>query len=196
MLSGYNKKNLQEPYSANIIKSLQFGLCNVSICSLCISVMGNLFIPQCPSVQTRCAVIGSRSIHLSNSSYSDRPTNPNSEVDNKNTSFLSNIKEHLCASLVAATVVKSASIDNVEEAKTTLDFLPIPEPPSIPEVSEETLNQLNALGEPTFASLGLGGWTPVGIVQNCFEYLHVTLGVPWWAAIVLGKVFYIIYIHD
>lgn len=65
---------------------------------------------------------------------------------------------------------------------------PIPEPPPIPEVlSEEVVQQLNSLGEPTFASLGLGGWTPVGMVQNCFEYLHVSLGVPWWAAIVIGK---------
>lgn len=50
----------------------------------------------------------------------------------------------------------------------------------------EVINQLNALGEPTFASLGLGGKSPVGLVQSCFEYLHITLGVPWWEVIVLG----------
>jgi YidC/Oxa1 family membrane protein insertase len=37
--------------------------------------------------------------------------------------------------------------------------------------------------------LGLGGNTPVGFAQSCFEYLHVTLGVPWWEAIVLGTLF-------
>lgn len=69
----------------------------------------------------------------------------------------------------------------------------IPEPPPIPEPSTsvdtaaEIVNQLNALGEPTFASLGLGGWTPVGMVQNCFEYLHVTIGIPWWEAIIIGN---------
>lgn len=64
----------------------------------------------------------------------------------------------------------------------------IPEPPPVPEPEPvlEVASQLNALGEPTFASLGLGGWTPVGFVQNCFEYLHVTLGIPWWEAIVIG----------
>ncbi|XP_050517119.1 mitochondrial inner membrane protein OXA1L [Diabrotica virgifera virgifera] len=65
----------------------------------------------------------------------------------------------------------------------------IPEPPVVPDVVESTgevLNQLNALGEPTFASLGLGGYSPVGIVQNCFEYLHVTMGMEWWAAIAIG----------
>lgn len=65
---------------------------------------------------------------------------------------------------------------------------PIPEPPPIPELSDTVTETVNALGEPTFASLGLGGWTPVGFVQNCFEYLHVTLGIPWWEAIVIGKI--------
>lgn len=62
---------------------------------------------------------------------------------------------------------------------------PIPEPPPIPDV--QILEQVNALGEPTFASLGLGGWSPVGMVQQCFEFLNVTLGIPWWEAIVIGE---------
>lgn len=64
---------------------------------------------------------------------------------------------------------------------------PVPEPSAAPDILTDTVNQLNALGEQTFASLGLGGWTPVGIVQNCFEYLNVVLGIPWWEAIILGK---------
>ncbi|XP_968413.1 mitochondrial inner membrane protein OXA1L [Tribolium castaneum] len=67
---------------------------------------------------------------------------------------------------------------------------PIPEPPPVPPEAAETVSeivsQVNALGEPTFASLGLGGKTPVGIAQTCFEYLHINLGVPWWEAIVIG----------
>lgn len=77
------------------------------------------------------------------------------------------------------------------------DLPPIPEPPppsSFADAAEEIVDQLNALGEPTFASLGLGGWTPVGFVQNCFEYLHVTLGIPWWEAIVIGKLFFFCHI--
>ncbi|XP_058464593.1 mitochondrial inner membrane protein OXA1L [Malaya genurostris] len=60
----------------------------------------------------------------------------------------------------------------------------IPEPPPIPAAPEIT--ELVAGAEPTFASLGLGGWTPVGIVQNCMEYLHIGLDLPWWACIAIG----------
>nr|CAI5833194.1 unnamed protein product [Callosobruchus analis] len=63
---------------------------------------------------------------------------------------------------------------------------PIPEPPAIPEGTEEVISQVNALGEPTLASLGLGGYTPVGLVQNCLELLHADLGIPWWGAIAIG----------
>ncbi|CAG4935366.1 mitochondrial inner membrane protein OXA1L [Colias croceus] len=69
----------------------------------------------------------------------------------------------------------------------------IPEPPPVPDPStfeqvSEAVQTLAANGEPTFASLGLGGWGPVGIIQNCMEYLHVTLDVPWWGAIVCGTI--------
>lgn len=63
---------------------------------------------------------------------------------------------------------------------------PIPEPPPVPDIAPEALNQINHLGESTFASLGLGGWTPVGIIQDSLEYLHVALGIPWWETIAIG----------
>ncbi|XP_044262838.1 mitochondrial inner membrane protein OXA1L [Tribolium madens] len=85
----------------------------------------------------------------------------------------------------SSTVAASATSEVVIE--------PIPEPPPVPpeapqalESAPEVISQINALGEPTFASLGLGGNTPVGIAQSCFEYLHINLGVPWWEAIVIG----------
>lgn len=59
----------------------------------------------------------------------------------------------------------------------------IPPPPAPPEA---ILPPLNALGEPTLQSLGLGGWGPVGIIQNCLDFLHVTVDLPWWAAISLA----------
>ncbi|GLH01501.1 Uncharacterized protein GBIM_07638 [Gryllus bimaculatus] len=62
---------------------------------------------------------------------------------------------------------------------------PIPEPPSIPSV-EATTDAINSASETSFASLGLGGWTPVGIVENCMEFLHVDCGIPWWASIALA----------
>ncbi|XP_055842083.1 mitochondrial inner membrane protein OXA1L [Episyrphus balteatus] len=73
--------------------------------------------------------------------------------------------------------------------KNIIDLTQIPEAPPIPEpqsLSEVATQVLNAAGEPTFASLGLGGWSPVGMVQNCMEYLHIGLDVPWWAAIAIG----------
>uniref|UniRef100_UPI00358F5DBB mitochondrial inner membrane protein OXA1L-like isoform X2 n=1 Tax=Myxine glutinosa TaxID=7769 RepID=UPI00358F5DBB len=34
--------------------------------------------------------------------------------------------------------------------------------------------------------LGLGGYSPVGVVQNLFEMLHMNAGLPWWGAIAVG----------
>ncbi|KAG7265644.1 hypothetical protein CRUP_016491 [Coryphaenoides rupestris] len=44
------------------------------------------------------------------------------------------------------------------------------------------------LGEPTLAELGLACHTPVGLIQNLLEFMHVDLGMPWWGAIVAGTV--------
>ncbi|XP_075160855.1 OXA1L mitochondrial inner membrane protein isoform X2 [Haematobia irritans] len=73
--------------------------------------------------------------------------------------------------------------------KTIINLADIPAAPAIPEnVGEVTGTVVNALGEPTFASIGLGGWSPVGLVQNCMEFLHVTWDLPWWGAIAIGTV--------
>lgn len=61
----------------------------------------------------------------------------------------------------------------------------IPPPPVPPEAIGPALN---ALGESTFQSLGLGGWSPIGIFQNCLEFLHVSADLPWWGAIALTTV--------
>ncbi|XP_067171056.1 mitochondrial inner membrane protein OXA1L [Apteryx mantelli] len=34
--------------------------------------------------------------------------------------------------------------------------------------------------------LGLGGYSPVGLVQNLLQTLHLDGGLPWWGAIALG----------
>lgn len=44
-----------------------------------------------------------------------------------------------------------------------------------------------ASAEPTLAELGLANYTPVGLIQNILEFMHVDLGLPWWGAIVVGK---------
>jgi hypothetical protein len=71
----------------------------------------------------------------------------------------------------------------------------IPEPPTIPPSVEELVETLPLSGEPTFASLGLGGWTPVGIVQNCMEYLHIGCDLPWWISVIIGNTHEITFIQ-
>jgi hypothetical protein len=63
----------------------------------------------------------------------------------------------------------------------------IPDPPAIPLEVEKLVETLPLSGEPSFASLDLGGWSPVGIVQNCMEYLHISCDLPWWMSIVIGN---------
>ncbi|XP_030609623.1 mitochondrial inner membrane protein OXA1L isoform X2 [Archocentrus centrarchus] len=48
---------------------------------------------------------------------------------------------------------------------------------------------LQAVGtEPRLVELGLGGHTPVGVIQNMLEFIHMDLGLPWWGAIVVATV--------
>lgn len=65
----------------------------------------------------------------------------------------------------------------------------IPEPPS-PLIDAAPSTQIEQMpgAEPTFDSIGLGGWGPVGIVENCMEYLHISCDLPWWGAIVAGTI--------
>ncbi|XP_077994926.1 mitochondrial inner membrane protein OXA1L-like [Glandiceps talaboti] len=39
-----------------------------------------------------------------------------------------------------------------------------------------------------FSELGLGSWTPVGLMQSALEFLHINLHLPWWSAIIVGTV--------
>lgn len=86
----------------------------------------------------------------------------------------------------AAAAVRFASTK--EAAVTQLVELPsIPDAPTPPAVPLDNLGSVAELaGEPTFASIGLGGYSPVGIVQNCMEFLHCTWDIPWWGAIAIG----------
>ncbi|XP_044276842.1 mitochondrial inner membrane protein OXA1L [Varanus komodoensis] len=51
-----------------------------------------------------------------------------------------------------------------------------------------TADVIQAVQEPSFAELGLGAYTPVGLIQSLFESLHVGMGLPWWGAIAAGTV--------
>ncbi|KAL8177226.1 UNVERIFIED_CONTAM: hypothetical protein K2H54_043515 [Gekko kuhli] len=66
----------------------------------------------------------------------------------------------------------------------------IVQPPAPPPV--ESALSVGDLGqaaqELTFNELGLGSYTPVGLIQNLLECLHLDAGLPWWGAIVAGTV--------
>ncbi|VVC39482.1 Hypothetical protein CINCED_3A023736 [Cinara cedri] len=84
--------------------------------------------------------------------------------------------------------VESTLANNNKESVDLTDDV-IPDAPEVP-VETTSVEQveivLNALGEQTIQSAGLGSYTPVGFLQYALEYLHVTCGLPWWGAIIAG----------
>lgn len=67
----------------------------------------------------------------------------------------------------------------------------IPEPPPIPEAPISPPAAVNDfvsnLSEPSFAEIGLGGWSPAGWVENAMEWLHISMDMPWWGCILAGN---------
>nr|KAF6501756.1 OXA1L mitochondrial inner membrane protein [Molossus molossus] len=64
-----------------------------------------------------------------------------------------------------------------------------PSPTAVPEVaSEKIADVVQAAAEQSFTELGLGSYTPVGMIQNLLEFMHVNLGLPWWGAIAVCTV--------
>ncbi|XP_006817147.1 mitochondrial inner membrane protein OXA1L-like [Saccoglossus kowalevskii] len=55
-------------------------------------------------------------------------------------------------------------------------------------VTPEVTEIVQKVQEVPFSELGLGNFTPVGAIQNCLEFLHINLHLPWWSAIVVGTV--------
>ncbi|XP_074110109.1 OXA1L mitochondrial inner membrane protein isoform X3 [Cotesia typhae] len=100
--------------------------------------------------------------------------------------------EDIAAELGISDSIQSAAEVPVLEASEApasklIDAIPdVPVPPPISV--EEIVAATNALGEPTLASVGLGGWWPSGIAQQYLELIHVSLDLPWWATIALGTV--------
>lgn len=68
----------------------------------------------------------------------------------------------------------------------TTPSLDIPDIPSTPV--DNIVQSLAANGEPTFASLGLGGYSPIGLLQNALEWMHVSMDLPWFVTIALSTV--------
>lgn len=86
----------------------------------------------------------------------------------------------------AATIPADLSVDATESSAPVNDLSSgyIPEPPPIMDDSVI----LNALGEPTLQSLGLGSNWPTGLIQKLLELIHVDLGLEWYQAIILFTV--------
>ncbi|OCU01280.1 mitochondrial inner membrane protein OXA1L [Xenopus laevis] len=73
----------------------------------------------------------------------------------------------------------------LQPTATLENVLPPPLAESAPTVSEAILPE--AVHQ-SLSELGLGGNTPVGLIQNFLEFLNVDVGLPWWGAIVTGTV--------
>lgn len=95
-----------------------------------------------------------------------------------------------CHNVLSVASLRSISeLANSQSADPDLtDTLPrIPEPPPVPTV-DATDAVTTFGGEPPFEAIGLGGWSPPGLVQSALEYLHVSLDIPWWGVIVCGTI--------
>ncbi|XP_067015853.2 mitochondrial inner membrane protein OXA1L [Anabrus simplex] len=89
-----------------------------------------------------------------------------------------NLTEQGIATSVPDKIVEAPLAQNVVPSGITADSSALP--------LDTVVDVVQTVGEPSFASLGLGGWTPVGMVEQCLEFLHVTCDMPWWGAIALG----------
>ncbi|EDW05095.1 GH23226 [Drosophila grimshawi] len=92
---------------------------------------------------------------------------------------------------VSPGALRFASSSSTEgPVKELVDLPAIPEAPIVPATENllDAANLVNASGEVPFASIGLGGWSPVGMVQQCMEFLHCTWDIPWWGTIAIGTI--------
>ncbi|XP_015191198.1 PREDICTED: mitochondrial inner membrane protein OXA1L [Polistes dominula] len=69
------------------------------------------------------------------------------------------------------------------------ELFEIPDIPPMPvEEVVEVVQKIHPNGEIAFSSLGLGGYSPIGLLQSSLEWMHIHLDLPWWGTIVLGTV--------
>lgn len=96
--------------------------------------------------------------------------------------------------LLAAPSPRGLSVSAISFAEAQVQAPPVipatPLPTAVTEVaSGEPADVVQAATEQSFTELGLGSYTPVGLIQNLLEYMHVDLGLPWWGAIALCTFF-------
>ncbi|XP_012225133.1 mitochondrial inner membrane protein OXA1L [Linepithema humile] len=83
-------------------------------------------------------------------------------------------------------LVRYASTNEIPSQSSPYDEIPDP-PAPLQEIVENVVT-MHPNGEATFESLGLGGYGPVGLIQNFLEFMHISCDIPWWGAIVVGTV--------
>ncbi|XP_037283608.1 OXA1L mitochondrial inner membrane protein [Rhipicephalus microplus] len=85
----------------------------------------------------------------------------------------------------AQTVAGSLGLEQTS-AETVIPAVP-PSPTVVPvESFVESLGDDTVI---TLQSVGLGGWSPSGMVQQLLDLLHTSTGLPWWATIAISTVF-------
>jgi len=98
--------------------------------------------------------------------------------------FGKNEEPSILEALATKTTSETSSAAVVEESSSNeivLDFLPdkpTPLEPSMPD-------SIQIVGELPFDSLGLNSLWPAGRAQWCMEHIHIDLGAPWWATILI-----------
>lgn len=88
--------------------------------------------------------------------------------------------------------VKGVSSSGAAEGDATIDPLSLNMPPGVDSGGcgvVEDIFATQALDAP-ITTFGLGGYTPVGLIQNCLDFLHLGIGLPWWGSIVIGTVLF------
>lgn len=98
----------------------------------------------------------------------------------------------VCLSQVSADVaVPVPDTTAAATAAAAVDPTPVIAQPiteQVAEVAPTVVDVLQGAGaEIRLAELGLGSYTPVGLIQNLLEFIHMDLGLPWWGAIAVGE---------
>lgn len=77
----------------------------------------------------------------------------------------------------------NSSLESLNDIKSSVE-LPSSDIADIATSLTDELTSVVEVIEPSLSSVGLGHWTPAGLVQILINHLHVEMHWPWWMAIV------------
>lgn len=80
----------------------------------------------------------------------------------------------------------TASAVSTPSTEIPADLIPPPPAPPVVETVEPAAAKLVENGAESLREMGLGGWSPSGMLQHCLDFMHSSFGLPWWATIVVG----------